>query len=374
MKTMLFILLSFIILPSYSQYSVKFGMSYNNQPTNYYYEDVISDSPDLFLPDTIYAMSGVAYYLAGEAIGYEKIGEGRIIYDYICSIGTETGDNFSVTETATVPEYYNLTVQAKYSRNSIVRLIEQKSTVLCVLPAAVKDTTKIMFVGNSLTESGSASFIPVVNSSLTGTEPVFIGTKGTSPNYHEGVGGYTFWSYIYNSANSFWNGSASNLTWYRAQHNINRVDYALIQLGINDILANTVDTASIRGAQMTRIKALIDIFLTDDSVKNIVICLEPKCESLTLTNVFTVGWDLYKLSTGYAYDENYYMKKMQYLWNRIHETYGNYKYSSRVSVLPVGLNIDRATGYNYNALHPIAAGYQQMGRSYAAFINYLMQR
>lgn len=103
-------------------------------------------------------------------------------------------------------------------------------------------TKKILKIGDSTTDNGNGINKLLENFSGDVMDIESIGTRGTSPNLHEGRSGWTATDYTTLSErsgvpNAFWNPTTSkfDFSYYMTQNAFSIPDYVFINLGINDM-------------------------------------------------------------------------------------------------------------------------------------------
>lgn len=236
-------------------------------------------------------------------------------------------------------------------------------------------TKQFLFIGDSLTSQGvyPTEFAALFTAD-GGLTPYFLGTQGSSPSRHEGRPGWTYGDFVI-SGSPFWDATNSRLDFqaYMSTNSnfsgSNAIDYSIIQLGINEVLSASSNSAI--ETAITNAKTLVDGILHSTRgypTCKIIICIPPIC--CNTHNGFAVNYGATKNKEQYEY-------YMRYLWEQLIANFETSVYSSNVSLNATGLWIDRTNGYNLsdtnisarntiqvsehtNAVHPVASGHNQI--------------
>ena len=147
----------------------------------------------LTIPNKIYAAVGVELNLWNDAIvnGTDRGLASPLEYDihYNCSKGKVTERSFRFKPIISDVGTYALTIYAFSNK----KLIETRVVDLIVVPNTAPTSVKnIVMAGDSL--NGSSQITTPTRTLFTslGNVPLFIGSRGISPNKHESVGGWSF--------------------------------------------------------------------------------------------------------------------------------------------------------------------------------------
>jgi lysophospholipase L1-like esterase len=102
--------------------------------------------------------------------------------------------------------------------------------------------SKVLVIGDSTTANGimTGELLNLYNSDPA--DITLIGTKGTSPNLHEGISGWTVARFYSDSTSPFVFSGAFNFAQYMTVNAFSGLDYLLIHLGINDVRTLSTDT------------------------------------------------------------------------------------------------------------------------------------
>lgn len=152
--------------------------------------------PRVALPVKLHAVAGLEFNLYYDAIGLlPDVGEGQppYLFDIECDIGVNTRRSFRVTPTTGQIGAHPLSVRVYDAAGG---LVESVTTTIVVVPAAVPAGTakRILVIGDSNIDDTAVS-IQTLQANLTactGTTPIFVGTHGVAPYFHEARSGQTF--------------------------------------------------------------------------------------------------------------------------------------------------------------------------------------
>lgn len=206
---------------------------------------LIKHTATINLPATIPALVGAETNLYFDGIVSGDYATFDI--DVTCTIGTQQADRWTVTPAAAGT--YPVTIDVYRDGVGVARAI----TSLVVKAAAVGTgvTKSVVVIGDSLIDNATSP--PTVLPTLFGAgDPMditMLGTRGTGPGLHEGRAGWSTTTYTTLSTsggitNAFWNGSAFSFPAWKTAQGYATVDYAIVNLGINDIFTPTTDAAA----------------------------------------------------------------------------------------------------------------------------------
>jgi lysophospholipase L1-like esterase len=200
-------------------------------------------------------------------------------------------------------------------------------------------------------------------------DATLIGTLGTAPNLHEGIGGKTLAFFYSDAASPFVFDGVFNFPAYMSAHSFASVDFIFMHLGINDVFALTGDTSvdTLFDANKTKIDAMITSFKAfNASVKT---CLMVPIPPSTHQDAFGHDYGCGQTQWRYKANIHRYAKKLI-------DAYTGQE-ASGIYLIPVNCNLD--TEHNMstetvavnsrnsatvvrqsNGVHPANAGYYQM--------------
>jgi len=236
------------------------------------------------------------------------------------------------------------------------------SGVTSVTPGATYTVSGVTYTVTEVNLSGGSGSIRATGASAPPASGTL--TKAT------GAGDATiaFSASATEAGNPFWNGSAVSVSYYRTNQSIASViDYVSMQLGINEILGETVIAS--HTATINYIKTLIDAFIADNASCKI---------NVQLPTISGNTGDGFAANYGGSYSRAVYEQNAFALRAAILAAFDNGAYHANVLVGAVGLTVDRYYGYTLttttaaarlsdsvqehtNAVHPGTGGYLQAG-------------
>ena len=154
-----------------------------------------------------------------------------------------------------------------YLYSNLYELLDTKTISLIITnkTTAKSGNFKALVIGDSLIDFGYITQELVnMQSSDAVTKISLLGTRGTSPNLHEGRGGWKVEHYARSNADSpFLFSGVFNFSTYMSNNSYTSVDYVMFHLGINDIMGET----TILGVHAKVRQAILDYKTMFDSIK-----------------------------------------------------------------------------------------------------------
>lgn len=190
-------------------------------------------------------------------------------------------------------------------------------------------TRKIIFIGDSLTDNNvyEPELLNLFKNDVMNIE--LLGSRGNTPNLHEGRAGWTTKHYctqssFNNRTNAFWNPSTSkfDFSYYMNNQNYANVDYVFINMGTNDMANSNTETLGYFTEMLNSIKAFNS---------NIVVFIG-LCPPLS------------SRSDNYKY-KNKRIELMQMLLDKFDK-----RQNERILINPLVLNIDALNGFPTNLI------------------------
>ena len=190
-------------------------------------------------------------------------------------------------------------------------------------------TRKIIFIGDSLTDNNvyEPELLNLFKNDVMNIE--LLGSRGNTPNLHEGRAGWTTKHYctqssFNNRTNAFWNPSTSkfDFSYYMNNQNYANVDYVFINMGTNDMANSNTETLGYFTEMLNSIKAF-----NSNTVVFIGLC--PPLSSR---------------SDNYKY-KNKRIELMQMLLDKFDK-----RQNERILINPLVLNIDALNGFPTNLI------------------------
>jgi hypothetical protein len=328
--------------------------------------DTLLLTPFMVLPDTMYLLSNVSYRINDDNIATKDVDETKLTVDYVCTIGEE--DSVGVNLTTTTAGYYPFTAYAKCSGVSV----DTFSNVIKVIePLDGADTVTVLMVGNSLMDGDP--IIDSIRTTVTGSNVKLRGAHVSGLNRHEGNSGYRYYDYVsgyragIGGRAPFWIGGAFDFTSYRIDSclSVDPLNFVIVQLGINDVSTDPIDTAWIEDTWLGYVKTFVDEILSDTTA-HLILCMSPYC---------TNNDSVWEASAWNNRSQDYFIEKMHYVWLRLNQVYSGSRYSDRVTVSPQGVFLDRGSDYSLtDPVHPLASGHWNLAKSLRATMEGLIDQ
>ena len=259
------------------------------------------------------------------------------------------------------------------------KLYEQSINVL-IAPenSGAGETKKVLCIGDSTTNAGVITSELLNLFSNDDMDIELLGTRGTDTNLHEGRGGWTANTYLNTESasgiiNPFYNPTTEtfDFNYYLTENTIDTPDYVIINLGINDMFAQTTDSGmeTTATAVLDRLNTIIGNIHDYSSDIQIGLCVTiPPCyEQQAFGDDYGVGQTRQRYKKNIVYFASEMIKR--------------YKDSTTVSLVPINVNLD--TEYNFgtetiavnsrneqtitvqnSGVHPASSGYYQIADSY----------
>jgi lysophospholipase L1-like esterase len=217
-------------------------------------------------------------------------------------------------------------------------------------------TISCIFIGDSTTAHGivTKDILNLQESSWLNVK--LLGSRGTSPNLHEGRAGWSARNYISSSyaggaKNSFYNARTKkfDFTYYMKKQKYKQVDYVFINLGINDTFIYKSDKAL--NAEITKILKRYDqmassIHKYSKSIKVAVcITIPPTSNAAGFKSIY---------GTKQTYSR--YVRNNR-LWVKALKKHFAGKESNKIYLVDINSHIDRS---QIVGVHPNATGYSQI--------------
>lgn len=295
-------------------------------------------------------------------------------FDVVCGKGRQYQNFWRFVPDAAETRPITINV---YKDNILV--VSASSNIICKAATVGSGVTKkIIKIGDSTTDNGNGIVKLVENFNADVMDITAIGTRGTSPNLHEGRAGWTATDYCTISdrtgvVNAFWNSTTSkfDFSYYMTNNALAVPDYVFINLGINDMFNPTDDTAL--KTTITNAIARYDEMITSIKAYNSNIKI-----ALGLTIPPNYSQDAFGKAYYSVQNRNRY-KRNHDLWvKKLIDTYDN-REAENIYVVPIHTNLD--TRYNMGleetqvnarntatftspigngGVHPVESGYWQI--------------
>lgn len=322
------------------------------------------------LPSKVWALVGQELNIYFENIVNNK----SSLYDF--DVESEVGEQFE--------KYYRFTPIESGSYLSRIRVYQngyllavKEFTIIAVSDSVGNSVIKnVLIIGDSTTDN--PYLIPKLQENFTGDVMSIntIGTRGTSPNNHEGYSGLQSGD-LFKSGVPFWNGTDFDFTYYMTNSGIAVPDYVFINLGTNDMYATFSDADMT--AKITLIISRYNTMIASIKAYNPAIKI-----GICLTIPPSFSQDGFGKDYNTYVDRNRFRKNVFNLVKSLLTTYDS-RTAELIYVVPINLNLDTENNFpvesvqvnarnttmvtkQNNAVHPDISGYWQIADSYWYFL------
>lgn len=236
-------------------------------------------------------------------------------------------------------------------------LVDSGEMLFMARDAELSNATALV-IGDSTVRAGIITENLLDYYEENGKQLTLLGTRGAAPNSHEGRSGWTIADYCDLAkkdtlSNPFYNGGF-DFSYYMSTSGYKKVDYVIIQLGINDIKSMTLEDYSSQAALEKLVSMVSSIKQFDESTAVIIGATIPPSEKLADFN-----------------DIDVFSSEFEYRNNIIHfasDLMSCFSGMEGVYVSPVNCVVDTKTELA-DAIHPTNVGYENMSKQYLATIN-----
>ena len=363
--------------------------NYEPYGNDYILPKYISDDININIPSKIYALVGYE-----TNIYFENLVEDWTKYqwDVDCVRGMQLERGFRVTPASGETGTFNLSITAKSkSGNSIMTV---KTSLIIVSGSVGSGVSKsVMILGDSTTNNGTAVTKLNENFSDDVMTVTTVGTRGTTPNNHEGRSGWKFSDYFtvetitYTDGrgtvnNPFYNPTSETFdaNHYFSATDVIKPDWFFINLGINDMFNYTNDAELFE--QIESCKTMCSAMIT--SMKE----ASPNTKiGVCLTIPPNHSQDAFGKAYKCAQNRDRY-KRNNFLWVSVLISEYDKRESENIYIIPIFASIDtvynmgmetlpvnaRNTTMTYESpvsnggVHPVESGYWQIADVYTAFL------
>ena len=342
----------------------------------------------LNLPAKIYAVVG--YELN---IYFENITEDWTKYDWNvdCTVGKQMERGYTITPTASDVGTKTLTIKATDEHGNVKTVIS--SLIITSASAGSGSSKSVIVLGDSTTNNGIAVTKLNENFADDVMNLSTLGTRGTSPNLHEGRSGWKLSDYFTKEyidytdgrghvENPFYNPTSQTFdaSYYFANSGVSVPDFFIVNMGINDVFGAANDAAL-----STVIEQVVGY------VDSIITSLRAVSQTLKICICCTIPPNHSQDAFGKAYacsqTRNGYKRNNTMLVERLIDEYDG-RESEEIYLIPIHTNLDtvynmgmetlpvnaRNTDVTYQSpianggVHPVASGYWQIADVYTAFL------
>ncbi len=231
-------------------------------------------------------------------------------------------------------------------------ILESGTLTVAATAKTASNVSKVLVIGDSTVNAGTMTEKTKALYTADGAKLSLVGTRGTSPNLHEGRGGWTACDYCTKASdgtydNPFYN-NGFDFAYYMQQQGYSGVQAVVIQLGINDVFLMK-DEAYTGDTVLSYIDQMVTSIIAYDSNLQVVI-------NLPIT----------PNSNGTSFTEAYGTTQLYWLYNRnsirfskdLHDYF-----QDRANVIVSASNcvLDTKTQIN-DGVHPTTDGYNALGQ------------
>lgn len=332
----------------------------------------------LNIPSKIYATEGIECNIYFENITEDWT---QFKWNVDCDVGNQLERGFRFTPESTDAGTHTLSITAENAYGS--KKTVTASLIVTDAEAGDGDSASVIVLGDSTTAGGTA--VTKLNANFA-DDPMTIatlGTKGTSPNNHEGRSGWNFNKYFNESeGNAFYNPTSQTFdaSYYFTNSGVSVPDWFFINLGINDMFTHTTDVAM--NSKIAEVIGKCDDMIAsiqsaDNSIKiGLCLTIPPNHSQDAFGKEYNCG------QTRHRYKRNNTMLVKAFI-----EEYDG-REAEGIYLVPIHVALDvtynmgmestavnaRNTGKTYDspvangAVHPAESGYWQIADMYTAFL------
>lgn len=361
----------------------------NNQVSEWEYAEASGTADDIILniPEKLYATQGIEYNIYFENICEDWT---RYSWDVTCTKGMQLERGYRITPAASDAGEYPITIIATRIDDPSISKEVTSTLIISAESAGTSETVSVIVLGDSTTDYGVT--VTKLHSDIDGTGMTLetLGTRGTSPNNHEGRSGWSFRYYCTMAADStdqtilnpFYNPTTHTFdaSYYFTNSGISVPDWFIINLGINDMFGASSDAEA-----ETAINTALGY--ADDMISSILSVSQDIKVGLCLTIPPNHSQDAFGKDYKCGQTRNRYKRNNTMFVSRIISEYGD-RESERIYLVPINTALDtvynmtletvpvnaRNTDITYKSptgnagVHPNASGSWQVADVYAALI------
>lgn len=190
---------------------------------------------EIIIPEKIFGVVGLE-----TNIYYENIIRCNNIANYQIKVDATTGEMIDRKYRVVPTTAGTYTIRIKVYKDYHTLLASKTISLTVTAKNNIDATKNCIFIGDSLTDAGKYTQYLLDNCADDTFSVSLLGTRGASPNLHEGRAGWTAAQYVSTAAvgsvtNPFWDGSAFNFSYYMAHQGYPTPDFVGIALGTNDV-------------------------------------------------------------------------------------------------------------------------------------------
>lgn len=308
--------------------------------------------PYFALPTTgVNLLVGEAVTIYGDSLITAPLHIGLTV-TYTCDIGTQSGNNYSITPVVGDIGNHNIQIVIKTGSYTVV----DETIALSVKAKIANKTVNVLMIGDSTLAGDIEEIGTQLEADLPNNTFTYLGTEGTTRK-HEAYTGSSYSAFVTDAASPFVKAGVLNIPAYFTDNSIAIPDVVYIRLGVNDIYhLNTTTIAAI----ISDIDDFVDGFLAYDPQLRVIIALPTICSSSEAV------WNTDNDEVTYPQDD--YNENMHHFWEHLVANYANGTHNARVGMSYEAIFLNRDSGYT-NSLHLTSAGNAQIGTGLACYLN-----
>lgn len=304
---------------------------------------------------------GVSYMSLPKKVNVKVGNEFKVYFRNIISLKNAllwVGSNSNLT-TLYYDEYMSITPMVEGKHDLSWKLYDERSNLLesgtLTVVASTKSASnisKVLVIGDSTVNAGTMTEYARNLYTADGAKLSLLGTRGTSPNLHEGRGGWTASMYCTKASdgtytNPFYN-NGFDFSYYMTKQGYSGLKAVIIQLGINDVFLMKDETYT-GDDVINYIYQMVTAILTYDSTIKVII-------NLPIT----------PNSNGTSFTETYGTSQLYWLYNRnsirfSQELKDFFANNPSVTISASNCILDTKTQIN-DGVHPTTEGYNALGQ------------
>ena len=312
------------------------------------------------------------YYEAIPETAYSTVGKAfKIFYNNVLSL-PDLKISFYVPETLTKKCYDNrIEITAPIPGDFVIpwriydseyALVDSGEMLFVAREAELKNATALV-LGDSTVNEGFITQNLLDTYEKNGKTLTLLGTRGTYPNLHEGRGGWSSSLYCgkeeYGIHHNPFYKDGFNFSHYMTTQGYKKLDFVIIQLGINDIKKMTLEDYSSEKILSNFDKIISSIKEYNDTLPIIIGVTIPPSEKIEDFNESTV------VASEFEYRNNiiHFASDLMTFFDDVENVYFS----------PINCGIDSSKHFK-NALHPTESGYKVIAETHINTINCIMNK
>ena len=315
---------------------------------------------------------GARYYESIPKIAYATVGEPfKIYYNNILSLpGLKIV--FNVPEEINRRCYDNrIEISSQIPGDFVIPwrvydneyvLVDSGEMLFIVRDIALKNATGLV-IGDSTISAGLITQTLLDIYEKNNKKLTLLGTNGTYPNFHEGRSGWKSSMYCNKESDGIYKNpfysNGFDFSYYMAMQDYEKVDFVIIQLGINDIRTMTLENYSSRKVLSNFEKMISGIRAYDEELPIIIGVTIPPSENIEKFNITL------NISSEFEYRNN-----IIHFASDLMSSFNNYE---NIWFSPINCVIDSETQFE-DAIHPTSEGYKAIATQYVNTINGIVNK